>query len=82
MADVSISHDGDYAIAVVQALDVQSPPTQKLSDDGRGKPIHVPRAGDLGFPEILRPQVLHAVLTGYTPEGNGAGASTEEEAAG
>ena len=55
LADLSISHDGEYAFAVVQALDVVLDDTQPLKvikDDGAGDPIHEPQHGDRGFLEL------------------------------
>ena len=52
-AEVSISHDGDHAIAVCMALD-EAPEemeegTEILDDDGSGEPIHEPVWADVGF---------------------------------
>lgn len=63
-ANLSISHDGDYAIAVVQALDqdvAEEPPD--LVDDGEHAPIHVPARGDKGCPAILYGGLLRELLT-------------------
>ena len=50
LADASISHDGDYAIAVCQALDEPSAPKlEDIVDDGHGGPLHEPEFGDIGF---------------------------------
>lgn len=50
LADLSISHDGDYAIAVCMALD-EAPDgyPEPVMDDGTGEPIHEPVWGDNGF---------------------------------
>lgn len=53
IAEISISHDGDYAIAVCMALD-EAPKdmeedTEFIDDDGSGEPIHEPVWGDVGF---------------------------------
>ena len=49
-ADLSISHDGDYAIAVVQAFqEDHGQSSTPLIDDGEGEPIHEPQCGDKGF---------------------------------
>jgi len=50
LADLSISHDGEYAIAVCMALDEASDEhPDPVIDHGIGKPIHEPEWGDLGF---------------------------------
>jgi len=50
LADLSISHDGEYAIAVCMALD-EAPGRypEPFIDDGTGEPIHEPEWGDHGF---------------------------------
>lgn len=50
VADLSISHDGNYAVAVCMALNEdweETPPP--VIDSGEGKSIHEPQLGDLGF---------------------------------
>ena len=52
MAEVSISHDGDYAVAVCMAFD--EPPKRPeeqavVFDDGSGSPIHEPEWADEGW---------------------------------
>ena len=50
LADLSISHDGEYAIAVCLALDeVCGEDPEPIIDDGTGEPIHEPEWGDVGF---------------------------------
>ena len=51
-ADASLSHDGDYVVAICQALD-EAPAASlgSISDDGRGAPLHEPEYGDWGFCE-------------------------------
>ena len=50
LADLSISHDGDYAIAVCMALDEGiDEHTEPCIDDGTGEAIHEPEWGDEGF---------------------------------
>ena len=51
IARLSISHDGDYATAVVQAWDVPGElfTKSKITDNGDGDPIHEPYIGDEGF---------------------------------
>ena len=50
-AEISISHDGDYAVAVCMAIDSPKPsPTDThIFDDGSGSPIHEPQWGDEGW---------------------------------
>ena len=55
-AEISISHDGDYAVAVCMALDEKSDaidPSWKslqcIVDDGSGNPFHEPEWGDSGY---------------------------------
>ncbi|KAL8927487.1 MAG: hypothetical protein Q9208_002292 [Pyrenodesmia sp. 3 TL-2023] len=52
IAEISISHDGDYSVAVCMALD--EPSTKKdaveyIVDDGVGEPLHEPEWGDKGW---------------------------------
>ncbi|MCJ1252026.1 hypothetical protein MMC30_009264 [Trapelia coarctata] len=50
LADLSISHDGEYAIAVCMALDEASDEhPEPVIDDGTGETIHEPEWGDEGF---------------------------------
>ena len=50
LADLSISHDGDYAVAVCMAVDEEHEvDTMVLIDNGEGDPIHEPEWGDRGF---------------------------------
>lgn len=53
VAELSISHDGEYAVAVCMALDEPREETEGKSepiiDDGTGEPIHEPVWGDKGF---------------------------------
>ncbi|KAI4211784.1 MAG: hypothetical protein LQ351_005424 [Letrouitia transgressa] len=51
-AELSISHDGDYAVAVCMALDQPCEDVGQagpIVDDGSGEPIHEPIWGDRGF---------------------------------
>lgn len=52
-AELNISHDGDYAVAVCLALDEASKEKEgdgePIVDDGSGEPIHEPIWGDRGF---------------------------------
>ncbi|KAL9042475.1 MAG: hypothetical protein Q9214_003768, partial [Letrouitia sp. 1 TL-2023] len=54
VAELSISHDVDYAVAVCMALDQPCEdvgPVEPIFDDGSGEPIHEPILGDRGFIE-------------------------------
>ena len=49
-ADASLSHDGEYAVAVCQALDEAAETAAEcITDNGQGQPLHEPEYGDLGF---------------------------------
>ena len=52
-ADLSISHDGNYAFAVCLALSDGTGSDERdlepLIDSGEGEPIHEPEWGDVGF---------------------------------
>ena len=55
LADLSISHDGDFAVAVVQALDEPLPNHSKpelVVDDGQGRPMHAQQVGDEGYKRL------------------------------
>lgn len=52
MAELSISHDGSYVIAVCMALDEEAKDSESppyLADNGSGDPIHEPIWGDRGW---------------------------------
>lgn len=51
VAEVNISHDGNFAVAVCMALDQPGPEVeaQRIVDDGEGLPIHEPQWGDEGW---------------------------------
>lgn len=52
VAEISISHDGEYAIATCIALDKAADDKEEkpiILDDGSGEPIHEPEWGDLGW---------------------------------
>ena len=52
LADVSISHDGKYAVAVCIALDEKTDNVQlkpPIIDDGTTNPLHEPEWGDEGW---------------------------------
>ena len=53
VAEVSISHDGDYAVAVCMAVDelpVDPSEQSLIIDDGSNDSIHEPEWGDEGWP--------------------------------
>lgn len=52
IAEISISHDGDYSVAVCMALDEplkRKNAVEYLVDDGLGEPLHEPEWGDEGW---------------------------------
>lgn len=51
IAEISLSHDGNNAIAVCMALDEPSKPREpeRVVDDGKWLPIHEPQWGDEGW---------------------------------
>ncbi|MCJ1387331.1 hypothetical protein MMC18_000173 [Xylographa bjoerkii] len=52
LADVSISHDGEYATAVCLAMDEEMEEIlEPIVDSGNGEPMHEPKWGDRGFGE-------------------------------
>ena len=54
LADVSISHDGEYATAVCLALDEEIEEVlEPVVDFGDSDPLHEPRWGDRGFGEAV-----------------------------
>ncbi|KAL9015312.1 MAG: hypothetical protein Q9173_000110 [Seirophora scorigena] len=53
IAEISISHDGDYAVAVCMALDeprTKAHAIRHVLDDGLGEPLHEPETTRLGRP--------------------------------
>ena len=49
-ADISISHDTDYAVAVCMAVDdLEEQDLEAVVDEGLGNAIHEPQWGDEGF---------------------------------
>ena len=51
-AEISISHDGEYAIAVCMALNEEASEARgepAIIDDGTGPPLHEPEWADEGF---------------------------------
>lgn len=64
-ADGSISHDGGFAVAVVQALNQPSESDiepESLHDDGLDEPRHVPMKGDSTYPVLLQSSNLLTLL--------------------
>lgn len=54
VAEVSISHEAEYAVAVCMALDEKPSDNAKVEymvDDGTGEPLHEPIWGDAGWSE-------------------------------
>lgn len=53
IAEISISHDNGYAVAVCMALveDSHSKDRSQIVDDGLGEPLHEPEWGDAGYLE-------------------------------
>ncbi len=52
IAELSISHDGPYVIAVCMALDEEATDYRSVApivDDGSGEPVHEPSWGDKGW---------------------------------
>lgn len=59
IADINISHDGDYAVAVCMGFD---PPISQIKekcivDNGKGLPLHEPQWGDEGWLDLTKPGV-------------------------
>ena len=64
MAQVSISHDGDYATAVCVALDepfVRPDEQSLIIDDGTGDSFHEPEWGDTGWLGVSQDEQGHAL---------------------
>ena len=52
-AEASLSHDGDYAVAVCQVFnEAPAGESDGIVDDGTGPPLHEPEYGDWGFCEM------------------------------
>ena len=51
-AQISISHENQYAVAVCMAVDDVWPEPTEVIDDGSGDPIHEPKRGDEGFQDF------------------------------
>ena len=51
IAEINISHDSDYAVAVCMAFDSANPHSEgrRIVDDGTGPPMHEPQWGDEGW---------------------------------
>ena len=59
VAEVNISHDGDYAIAVCMAFDPRNSIVQEktIVDNGEGLPLHEPQWGDEGWLDLITPGI-------------------------
>ena len=59
IAEINISHDGDYAIAVCMAFDPPNSTVQNktIVDTGEGLPLHEPQWGDKGWLDLVTPGV-------------------------
>ena len=59
IAEINISHDGDYAIAVCMAFDPPDSSVQEktIVDSGEGLPLHEPQWGDEGWLDLAKPGI-------------------------
>ena len=59
IAEINISHDGDYAIAVCIAFDPPDSIVQEktIVDNGEGLPLHEPQWGDEGWLDLVTPGI-------------------------
>ena len=57
VAEINISHDGDYAVATCMAFDppVSMAPEQTIVDNGEGLSLHEPQWGDEGWLDSAEP---------------------------
>ena len=57
VAEINISHDGDYAVAVCMAFDPPEPMAQEktIVDKGIGLSLHEPQWGDEGWLDLVTP---------------------------
>ena len=57
VAELNISHDGDYAVATCMAFDppVSRAPEKTIVDKGEGLPLHEPQWGDEGWLDLAKP---------------------------
>ena len=57
VAEITISHDGDYAVAMCMAFDPQGPTVREktIVDKGEGLPMHEPQWGDEGWLDLAKP---------------------------
>lgn len=57
VAEINISHDGDYAVATCMAFDppVSTAPEKTIVDNGKGPPLHEPQWGDEGWLDSAEP---------------------------
>lgn len=57
IAEINISHDGDYAVAMCMAFDPPGPTVSEktIVDKGEGLPLHEPQWGDEGWLDLAKP---------------------------
>ena len=57
VAEINISHDGDYAVAMCMAFDPPGPTVREktIVDKGEGLPLHEPQWGDEGWLDLAKP---------------------------
>lgn len=80
VAEINISHDGDYAVAVCMALDSPgfNPEGRLIVDHGIGEAIHEPEWGDEGW---LDPEKERGAPTSPTIRKHGVRGTTNLEKA-
>ena len=59
VAEINISHDGDYAVATCMAFDPPWSMAQEktIVDKGEGLPLHEPQWGDEGWLDLAKPGI-------------------------
>ena len=59
VAEINISHDGDYAVAVCMAFDLPGSTVREktIVDKGDGLPLHEPQWGDEGWLDLAKPGI-------------------------
>ena len=57
VAEINISHDGDYAVAMCMAFDPPGSTVREktIVDNGEGLPLHEPQWGDEGWLDLAKP---------------------------
>ncbi|KAF6234562.1 hypothetical protein HO173_007188 [Letharia columbiana] len=57
VAEINISHDGDYAVAMCMAFDPPGTTIREktIVDQGEGLPLHEPQWGDEGWVDLVKP---------------------------